>query len=239
MEEIIQQLVEYCNCLPEDILKPNKRPQLEKIVMQMIDLISVMTCWASKPCETFFNSERTEIIDLEEFDACNCCDGIVGFTPYYKPFNKDSFRVRLVILDGINETIKEIDDKYYKYSETFCELRIDIRNYASFNKCGCPKGYKLRITYDAGYELIPDCLLPLFCDILHVIYEKNNCDCWKCKTCNEVETSADVTIEYDEGDTLSPLINTYLNTLLLNGYKKQLKLMSICEYCSDIWGVVV
>lgn len=224
--------------MPDGWNKPENRELLERTVNELISLISLLTCWTNKPCETFLNSERVECIDLGAFDPCGCCEGIVSFNPYYTPFNPNSFKVQLVILDGIKETIIEINKSDYIYSETFCALRIDIRDYVEFNNCGCQKGYKLRITYDAGYELLPECLLPLFCDILHVLLTKNECDCSKCKTCNELASQG--VIEYVEGDNLSPLINSYLNSLLLSGYRKQLNTISLCERCSNgFWSVVV
>ena len=48
MDEIIEQLKEFCDCFPCD--EDNK---LEKTVKEAIHLISLLTCWTQRPCETF------------------------------------------------------------------------------------------------------------------------------------------------------------------------------------------
>ena len=230
MTPIIEQLKEYCNCI-DDIKDDDK---LERNVNELIHLISLMTCWTQEPCETFLNSERKEVVDVEPFNPCCCDGGIIEFKPFYHPFNPLTFKVYLVRQEGIEETSTELTD--FAYSDTFGVLRINLREAIKNFGCGCPNAYRLVITYDAGYELIPDCLLQLFCDLLHVIYDKNNCSCETCQSCKAGDN--DVVVEFSEGDKVSPKLETYLNTLVKNAYQKQLGLISICKALKP-WGIVV
>lgn len=236
MIPVAEQLKDFCDCLPDDLAKPDNETFFERNVLETINLISILTCWTNEPCETFLNSERTEYIDLEEFNRCTCDGGIVEFTPHYLPFQPDTFKVYLIEQEGITEEVIELDATDYSYGDAFGVLRIDVRKYVTGVDCGCKKKRKLKITYDAGYELIPECLLQLFCDLLHVVYDKNNCDCSACQSCS---SSDDVEIEYLQGDDVSPKLSAYLDLLVQGGYKKQLGLISLCGNRKEIWGVVV
>lgn len=236
MDTIYEQLLDSCDCLPDmeddDIFHRN--------VDEMISLVSSLTCWKRGKktiCETFLNSERIEMIDIESFDKCSCDGGVVKFNPYYEPLNPETFQVEVIEVKGIEEYSSPVDPTDYNYLKTLEELRIDVSNYVTSNDCGCGSEWKLRITYDAGYDLIPECLLQLFCDILHVIYAKNECECGTCQACKS--DGNDIEIEYAEGDEVSPMIGTYLNNLILGAYKEQLGMISLCYRQSGIWGVVV
>lgn len=226
---VYQQLDDFCECLPDmkdDIFKRN--------VDELIHLLSILTCWQQHPCETFLNSERVEYVELGQIDPCQCNGGILSFAPFYRPFQPDTFRVDLIEVRGLEETIEPITD--FAYIDTLAELRIDVSNYIKSNSCKCRPDRKLRIQYDAGYDLLPECLLQIFCDMLHVVADKNDCDCKPCDIC---DGSDDVTIEYLEGDKVSPALNTYFNSLIVSGFKQQLGFMSLCERQAEIWGVVV
>ena len=229
MEEIRQQLKDFCDCLPEHYSKT----LFERAVDEMIHLVSIMTCWTQDPCDTFLNSARTEYMDVEKFDPCSCAGGIAEFEPYYVPIEPDSFAVTLIERDGINVIETPIPASSTNYYDG--KLLIDLRGYAVFGDCGCQREYKLKIEYFAGYELLPDCLLQLFCDLLHVIMDKNKCDCSACQACKNHE---DVEIHFD--DDVRPTVEKYLKALVLSGYEQQLGLISLCgRKSSDIWGVVV
>lgn len=240
MKTVYEQLYDYCDCVRELIGDDGvSDPTFIKYVDEMIHLISLKTCWINDPCETLLNSERIEIIQVDPFNKCCCDAGIIKFTPYYTPFNADSVSIELIEISGIHETITEIDPNDYAYSTSCKQILIDVTDYVNFDLCNCQSIWKLRIKYDAGYIEIPECLLQLFCDILHVIYDKNNCNCEKCQACTGNNTYNDVVIEYAEGDTISPKIDQYLNILVLNMYNEQLGLLSLCDRCSGIWAVVV
>ncbi|MBG8798868.1 hypothetical protein FKR58_24525, partial [Salmonella enterica subsp. enterica] len=88
MDEIIEQLKEFCDCFPCDV-EDNK---LEKTVKEAIHLISLLTCWTQRPCETFLMSERQEVFDMDNYLPCSCDDGIMELDLFYAPFALASFR---------------------------------------------------------------------------------------------------------------------------------------------------
>jgi hypothetical protein len=229
MFEIIEQLQDYCDCLPE-----TEDGVFEKNVKELINLISILTCWTQKPCENFLNAERVETLDIEHFDPCSCENGIMEFSPFYTPFDPLSFEVFLVKQEGVNETVEPLDIADYMYSDTFGVLRINISKYIKNIKCGCPENYKLVIKYIAGYELLPDCLLQLFCDLLHIIADKNNCDCSACQACGKGDEAV---IEFDS--EVAKDLDFYLRKLVENGYRNQLGLISLCGRNFKSWGSVL
>lgn len=234
MIEIIEQLEDYCDCLPKKL----KDEVLEKNLQQLIHLISNITCWSNSECETFLNSERIEIVELPSFDFCSCDGGILEFNPWYTQIDPESFEVTLVRLQGIEEEVIEIDKAHYQFSELFQILKIDVSNYIESLKCaGCPPDYRMIVKYNAGYELLPECLLPLFCDLLHVLFDMNKCDCSSCQTCKKGDDGAEGYIEFN--DEVSPKLDEYLQTLIKNGYKRTLGLISLCGRETDAWSVIV
>lgn len=207
--------------------------------MEMVNIISNLTCWTNEPCETFLNSERVETMEIPKFDPCTCGGGILEFTPYYRPFQADTFKVFLITSIGINENVIELHEGVdYKFSESTGKLKISVSPYIKDDACGCPENSRLAIYYDAGYELLPECLLQLFCDLLHVITRKNTCDCQACQQCTQVDNNEGY-VEFTEGDDVSPKLDKWLNILVSNGYELALGQMSLCSFTKQkIWGVV-
>lgn len=220
---IVSQLQDYCDCL-SDVTEDN--------VAELVNLISLATCWMRNPCETFLTSDRTEVIDLP-----SCMDCPMEYHPFYHPFDKDSFKFYLVTVDGIHETQEEITE--VAYSPTLNGFRLKpLPNCAcSCDICGCEPEYKLLVTYSAGYDAIPDCLLPVFCNVLEVIQAKNDCCCDSDCGCDESKYEDNV--EYASGDVVTVALETDIGRLLVSQYKKQIGMISLCKACSELWGFVV
>lgn len=220
---IVEQLTEYCDCV--DVA--------EKDVMELVNLISVYTCWASKPCETFLLSDRKEIVDLPK---CNKECSVFVFDPFYTPFDKESFTFTVIEQKGIEEHTIPIEAFYSEVDGNF-RMELPLHRCKCRPKCGCEKKYKLVVTYIAGYEEIPDCLLPVFCEALQYIKEKNTCDCSECQTCDNGVT--EVTIDYENGATITDRLQDYFVKTLTAMYKRQLSLISLCREPKTLWGLVV
>lgn len=225
---IYEQLKNACECIEDTFTEAD--------VNELIDLISIATCWTQKPCETFLRGPRKEVIDLPEcLDEC----GVVEFDPFYVPFDRDSFHFYLVEVDGVEEKFTDVTD--FAYSELSGVFRVNVplpscmcNNYA----CGCPPQYKLYVEYEAGYDWLPECLLPLFCEAIQYIAEKNTCDCGECEICQTNMSAESFRIDED-GVTITDRLNYYFVTTLYEQYKKQLGLISLCGSENGLWGVVV
>lgn len=238
---LYQQLSQYCECVEK---------ATDRDVEDMINVVSLATGWAQNPCETFLMSERREVVDLP-----SCMDCPYDFTPYYIPFDESSFTFTLIKRKGLTEERTELtgflytgfDDRDMKYEGGF---RVDTGlpqcNCSCSDDCGCPTEYKLLVTYTAGYDTLPECLLPVFCNLLTVIAAKNSCDCTNCG-CNNGDTvtydaEGNVTaqeIQYPSGDLVSVFLETDLAKMLVSQYKNQLGMISLLKYTHNIWGGVV
>ena len=221
----IEQLTEYCDCQNVE----------EKDVNELINLISNYTCWAQTPCETFLQSERREVRDLPD---CVCDDCFIyEFEPFFVPFDPESFEFTLVEQNGITETSVSLTAFTYSEVDGNFKLELPLPNCKCQPNCGCKSKYKLLVKYVAGYEEIPECLLPLMCDALYWVNEKNKCDCESCEAC-------DPTVNTDEGvinyASLGGRLQEQFLNILTKQYFNQLSLISLCNgYKGELWGVVV
>lgn len=227
---IYEQLRDYCDCVEFG-------DNAEQNIDELIHLISNATCWAGDgTCSTFLLGERKEVVELPPHpDKCF----VFEYKPFYKPFMADSFTLTLITIDGINETKTILTDKDYSYSEAEGLFRIKLP-YSCDCKCvcGCEKTYKLLAEYDAGYEEIPECLLPIFCEMLDLINKKNDCDC-SCSHCgNDNPDNKTDYGDYTVGDALTNAIINDIGPMLTKQYTRQLGLISLCRNY-DMWGVVV
>lgn len=229
---IYEQLRDYCDCVEFG-------DNAEQNIDELIHLISNATCWVGDgTCSTFLMEARKEVIDLPSSpDKCF----VMEYNPFYTPFIPSSFVFSLIEIDGIEETKTILTEEYYSYSESDNIFRIKLP-YAKdcYCKCvcGCEKKYKLVVEYDAGYELIPECLLPIFCEMIDLINKKNECGCG-CQGCGRENPDNEANYdEYTKGDALTNAIVNEIGPLLTKQYKRQLGLISLCKDYS-MWGIVV
>lgn len=243
MDEITNlydQVTQYCDCVSQITAKD---------VDDMIAVVSLATGWMLRPCDTFELSKRREVIDLP-----SCMDCPYKFTPYYFPFDASSFTFTLLERKGLEEVLTPLDKFKYigwddgdmKYSGDFLVDTGLPKCHCACDECGCPTEYKLIVEYDAGYELLPDCLLPVMCNLLEVIHNKNSCDCTQCGCGGDEVTydsegniTSDQTIKYKSGDVVSVFLETDLAKMLVEQYKNQLGMMSLLKYHHTVWGCVV
>lgn len=221
---IYEQLSEKCNCMTVKTTD----------VDELIQLISSLTCWQNKPCETFLLSERREVMDLPDcMDECE----VFTFDPFYRPFDTESFHFTLVAQTGIEETAAEITDFAYSVVDDNYKMILPLADCKCRCKpCECVPKYKLVATYVAGYEELPDCLVSLMCEALQYIAEKNKCDCDKCQTCDNKYEDDQVPILIENADSLTLQLKNYFVRTLAGQYRKQLSLISLCQRPKDLWG---
>lgn len=222
---IFEQLTEYCDC----------QEVKDRDVNELIDLISSFTCWAQSPCETFLKSERRQVLELP--NCVNDCD-VFEFEPFYAPFDKDSFTFTLIEQNGIQETATPITDFIYSEVDGNFKMELPLPTCNCKPNCGCESKFKLLVTYVAGYELIPECLLPLMCEALMWIAEKNDCDC-NCEQCTPCDQNYREPKQIDYASLTGRLQEHFL-TILTRQYFRQLSLISLCSrYKGQLWAVVV
>lgn len=230
---IYEQLADYCDCLTTMVDGEAVPVFEERHVNELINLISNYTCWAQHPCETFLQSERKEVKELPDC-ACDC--DVYEFDPFFAPFDPESFTFTLVEQNGITETYTEVTSYIYSEADEKFRLELPLPDCRCRKpKCGCESKYKLMVTYVAGYEELPECLLPIFCEALQWVYDRSKCDCEECQDCDGVYKE-EKQIDYT---TLSGRLQEHFLNILSVQYFRQLSLISLCTRRNHLWGVVV
>lgn len=231
---VYEQLTEYCDCLVNESVDEGYVATFDyRTVDELLNLISTYTCWAQSPCETFLQSERKEVVDVPD---CICECDVFEFEPFYAPFDPDSFTFTLIEQNGIQEISTEVTSYIYSQADEKFRLELPLPSCECRKpQCGCASKYKLMVEYVAGYEEIPECLLPLMCDALKWIIEKNKCDCEECQDC-ENKYANNNEIDYTK---LSGRIQEHFLNVLTAQYFRQLALISLCRRRTDLWAVVV
>lgn len=220
---IYQQLENYCDCVKV----------VEDDVDELISLISMATCWTQKPCETFLVSERKEVVELPN---CTDCD-IISFTPFYYPFVEESVAFTVVKSVGIEETYIPVTDFIWSEADETFKLDVPLPDCKCQPcTCGCEPTYKLIATYDAGYEELPECLLPIFCEALRYVHELRTCDCEKCSACgaDEIDTQ-----DYSQSYDIKDRLKDFFVVTLTRQYVRKLSLIGLCDRTKEYWAVVV
>lgn len=236
-EAIAEQLKDYCSCISEkDFVDTDK---LEKNVGQLVQLISTMTCWSNKPCETFLSSDREEVFDIGEFETCGCDSGIVTVDLFYPMIDVSSIKVYVLKRQGVKFTKEEVDVDDFTFNPYERLLYIDLTNVGITDVCNCDCTVfsKLIIDYVAGYETIPECLLPVFCDFFQFVIAMNKCEC-SCSTC-EGENDVDDVIISEENSEAQITISQYIKEHIASAYALQIGVISICGFKRRWLGTVV
>lgn len=226
-EEIISQLRDNCDCISENEWSNTK---LEQNISEFLDLISTMTCWKTKACETLLMSEREEIFDIESLKfECGVCDsGLVTKTLYFDLIQEESVKVKILIKSGIKIEIIELDDELYAFNPYTNEIYVDLSDYVFDDECTCEKIIKMIVTYDAGYEILPECLFPILCDFLDYVFDMNKCTCGACTTCESDSTQDVVIVEGETDNSEFISIKLQIRNIIASNYMRQLEFISLC-----------
>lgn len=223
-DKVLNQLISNCDCIKET-------DTYSRDVNQLINLISTMTCWKRSGCETFLKEERQEIFEPDINMRCGCDYGLTSLELYYDLIDKDTFKIQFQVRDGIKFEIFDVGEDLFSYDEIENKLWIDMSSFIA--TCGCcnPEITKLIVTYEAGYEQLPDCLLPVFCDYLDYVIEMNKCECG-CDDCDEEIYNSESS---EEQTSTFNVIQEHIIAV----YRRQLEQMSLCKGAWTYWGKVI
>lgn len=246
-DEIIEQLRSYCDCIGDlDTDNPDKRSKVEKNLTELIRLVSVSTCWATGKvpkfkegccchdtfCDSFLLSTREEVLEPQDIsDLCGSCDGgLMKINLYYNQVIADSITIDIVYRDGIRfENVPFGEFTYDPYGEI---LWLDMSEYLPSGTCSCRELYKIIIRYDAGFERLPECLLPVFCELLKYVDDMNRCDCEACPVC-EIREDSEEPDNRNQKD-----IWYWVRKQLYETWIRQLEMIALCDY-PKYWGNVL
>lgn len=186
-EALFKQVADFCGYdVPEDEEAARKfKEEYWPKIWQAIRYISNVACWSDDELETLLGSCRKQVYHAETICACrptccNCNEDMIVIPLDYAPFPEKPFvsgKITVVIdgkpqttpitADYLNEHLDTITGKLYISRDDFPEVLLD------HNRCCCLCKRKLSILlqYNAGYETIPDGILPLICPIVAKIDE--------------------------------------------------------------------
>lgn len=216
VEDIRVQLNNYCSCIEEIN---------EKDLMELITLVSNITCWE----DTFLRGAREEIVSLKGcVDKC----GIIKWNPFYKFYDINTFYFELVKIKGIEEEVIKIGEVVFSDIDKCFKIQLPLEQCGCKCNClcDCKEEYFLKITYEAGLDILPEELLPVFCDMIKLVQRKNDCCCdGTCSCSTQTYTVEEQQSLYKIGDWMGYEHDKELSTLLNGQYRKILGMLSLCD----------
>lgn len=163
LSDIVNQIKENCPCFEE-----KEMSELESMITTLIDLLSTSLCWNSSICGNFIRH-----VEVEKFDyindscfTCDCSSQIVKYDLFYtlKEIEIKIVEVTLITYSGLKETKIVLDPNSYTYRNG--QILID-RTILPNNCCTCScDEFVLSVAYETGFDKLPECLLPIFCELL-------------------------------------------------------------------------
>jgi len=229
MINILDQVREYCHCLPEFITDD----ELKRVVDRVIAIVSNKTCWSQTSYENMLHSKRTEKMRFNKsvLDLCLCDGGIVEFKPFYRMgIDAESFIVIVRTRSGIHTTKDILAVDKYTFDELDNTLRIDVSDFA---QCGCcPDETTLIIEYYAGFDELPSCVMDLVCGLINTVEEATRCDCESCHECEASTDEGKIEFGSPQGSSQYVYVDTVermLKKLMSEELYNQLRLISICR----------
>lgn len=248
IENVALQLQTHCPCFTDV-----DEQELVTVAKELVDLISLSTCWTTESCETLLKSVRTETVEIPCYDCRNCCGDYFTFQPYFQyGIEEDSIKLTVTSLNGLKMEQVEVDEEDFALLnfKGYNEIKFNLRPYSKPCQCKTCEVLYLTIEYVAGYEELPECLFPEVCDIVKTITaSKIGCgsldDC-----CNMTPEELGYRLaskkkgELSWSWTLDEQSTAYIYRQLLNANRfKSLGMISLCDRQPDdldtgIWAVV-
>lgn len=181
-EELLKLREEYQTALAKNL---EEREELWPKIWQAIRYISHLSCWTDTDNDTFLMSVRHQIEEVSAKCTCtqHCCecdDNVITIKLDYGPVPHNPFSI--AHLSGVygGEILREVIDHEYlndhfdPVTGTLCINRRDFPNLLLDKGrvcCLCEHRITIDLEYLAGYEDIPDGILPLICPIISKIDE--------------------------------------------------------------------
>lgn len=162
-----------------------ERQELWPKIWQAIRYLSNLACWTDSDNDTFLTQIRKQTYSTVAKCACTttCCEcdqNVVAIKLDYNPVPKNPFSIAHITGVYGGEILVDVVDKDYlndHYNPATNTLYINRRDFPKLllDKgcpcCLCEHKLTISLEYAAGYDDIPDGLLPLICPIIAKINE--------------------------------------------------------------------
>lgn len=188
MNAIVEKVAEYCdyNLIQTDESSEEgdiTYAELWSKIWLVLRLFSLVTCWTDGINDLFLMQTRKQQTTVKQLcgcrrDCCNCDeDQIViplEFAPLYDAEDCMYVGGTISVVIGGRVVKEEISAEYlYEHTDPYTNklyiMREDFPDLLLWNNkccCLCRRNCTITLEYNAGYELLPDGLLPLICPLL-------------------------------------------------------------------------
>lgn len=188
MNAIIEKVADYCGY---SLIQTDESAETGDItydelwskIWLVLRLFSLVTCWTDGIDDLFLMQTRKQQTSVKQLcgcrrDCCNCDEDQVVIPLNYAPLYDDEECMYVggtisVVINGKVHREEIPADYLYEHTDPFTNklyiLREDFPDLLLWNNrccCLCRRNCTITLEYNAGYELLPDGLLPLICPLL-------------------------------------------------------------------------
>lgn len=172
VERVAHQIRSECPCFADldDLPEEERDKALVPITRSLIRMLSLATCWTIETCGSLLFEPREERVELGCYNF-SCCEPIYRFRPYFQA-NITDVVIEVLVENGLSTENIQLTEDQFKVTDIhgYTEILINMRDFGA--RCACANECEmivLKISYMAGYELLPDCLFPDLCEVLRII----------------------------------------------------------------------
>jgi hypothetical protein len=224
-EVILNQVSEHCGISYKPYKGSNNEHTerddvalLWKKIWLAIRFLSLHACWTDGDDDTLITQCRTQRATANQLcgctkRCCNCDDDHIIIPLEYAPVNEEPFVSGTITVMVAGKFVKKeltaeyLDNHLDPYTNKLYIMRDDFPDIFYWNhKCCCMCKRQLTITlqYNAGYEKLPNGLLPLICPIISKIDDAkislSDCASAMTKTVGLLKRKKNGNVEYEWSD---------------------------------------
>lgn len=224
-EVILNQVSEHCGISYKPYKGSNNEHTerddvalLWKKIWLAIRFLSLHACWTDGDDDTLITQCRTQRATANQLcgctkRCCNCDDDHIIIPLEYAPVNEEPFVSGTITVMVAGKFVKKeltaeyLDNHLDPYTNKLYIMRDDFPDIFYWNhKCCCMCKRQLTITlqYNAGYEKLPNGLLPLVCPIISRIDDAkislSDCASAMAKTVGLLKRKKNGNVEYEWSD---------------------------------------
>lgn len=258
-EVILNQVSEHCGISYKPYKGSNNEHTerddvalLWKKIWLAIRFLSLHACWTDGDDDTLITQCRTQRATANQLcgctkRCCNCDDDHIIIPLEYAPVNEEPFVSGTITVMVAGKFVKKeltaeyLDNHLDPYTNKLYIMRDDFPDIFYWNhKCCCMCKRQLTITlqYNAGYEKLPNGLLPLICPIISKIDDAkislSDCASAMTKTVGLLKRKKNGNVEYEwsDKDNGASATETLLTDIFDVALVAELQAISRCEEIS-------
>lgn len=262
MNGIIEKVADYCGYT---LVKEGESgaegeityAELWSKIWLVLRLFSLITCWTDSTDDLFLMQTRKQQTTTKQLcgcrkDCCNCDEDQVVIPLEYAPLLDDEGCMYVsgtisVVINGVVHREEIPADYLYEHTDPYNNklyiIRDDFPDLLLWNNrccCLCRRQCTITIEYNAGYEILPDGLLPLICPLLTKIdsAKVGLADCAAAMTqvvgLLKRKKVGNVEYEWSDNDSDTAVTQSLLTDLFDVSMMAELEAISRCDDASGV-----